>query len=62
MSGESIRELVRAQPYEPFEVHLSGGEVHRVGHPEQVLLAGSQLYIYYHYCPVICRITSTVYD
>ncbi len=47
MSGDSIRELVRAQPFEPFEVHLSSGEVHRVGHPEQVLLAGSQLYIYY---------------
>ena len=47
MSGDSIRELLKSEPFDSFEVHLSGGEIHRVSHPEQVLLAGSQLYIYY---------------
>lgn len=47
MSGDSIREMLRAEPFEPFEVHLSGGEAHLVSHPELAWIAGSQLYIYY---------------
>ena len=47
MSGESIRKLMRAQPFVPFEIHLSGGEVHRVTHPESAWVAGSEVYVYY---------------
>jgi hypothetical protein len=47
MSGDSIRELLRAQPFERFEVHLSSGDVYQVQHPEQVLLTGASLYIWY---------------
>lgn len=47
MSGESIRELTRAQPFQPFEVHLSSGDVYQVGHPEQVLVTGASVYIWY---------------
>ena len=47
MSGDSIRELVRAQPFEPFEVHLSSGDVYQVTHPEQALVTGATLYIWY---------------
>jgi hypothetical protein len=47
MSGDSIRELLRAQPFEPFEVHLSSGDVYQVKHPEQCLLTGASLYIWY---------------
>jgi hypothetical protein len=47
MSGDSLRELVRAQPFEPFEVHLSSGDVYQITHPEQVLVTGASLYIWY---------------
>ncbi len=47
MSGDSIREMLRTQPFEPFEVHMSSGDVYQVGHPEQVLVTGANLYIYY---------------
>lgn len=47
MSGESMRELLQAQPFVRFELHLSGGEVHPVTHPELAWIAGSQIYIYY---------------
>lgn len=48
MSGNSIRKLLQAQTFVPFEVHLSGGEVHHVSHPELAWVAGSEVYIY---CP-----------
>lgn len=47
MSGESIRKCIRAEPFVPFEIHLSGGEVHRVTHPELAWVAGSEVYVYY---------------
>lgn len=47
MSGESIRKHLRAEPFVPFEIHLSGGEVHRVTHPELAWVAGSEVYVYY---------------
>jgi hypothetical protein len=47
MNAETIRELLRRQPFEPFEVHMSNGEVYAVRHPEQALLAGSRLLIYF---------------
>ena len=47
MSGESIRELVRAQPFVPFEVHLSSGDVYPISHPEQVLVTGSAMFIWF---------------
>lgn len=47
MNAEAIRELLRRQPFEPFEVHLSNGEVHPVRHPEVAFLAGARLLLYY---------------
>jgi hypothetical protein len=47
MNAEAIRELLRQQPFERFEVHLTNGEIHSVRHPEQAFLAGSRLLIYY---------------
>jgi hypothetical protein len=47
MGPESIRERLRQQPFEPFEVRLSNGDVHRIGHPELAWMAGNRLYIYY---------------
>ena len=47
MSGDALRELVRAQPFQPFEVHLSSGDVYQVYHPEQALVTGASIYIWY---------------
>ncbi len=47
MSGKSIQNMLRAQPFVPFEIHLSGGEVHPVPHPELAWVAGSEVYVYY---------------
>jgi hypothetical protein len=47
MNAEAICQLLRRQPFEPFKVHLTNGEVYAVRHREQVFLAGARLLIYY---------------
>ena len=47
MSGDAIRELLRGQPFEPFEVHMSSGDVYQVRHPEQAFMTGASLYIWF---------------
>jgi len=47
MSGESIRDLIRAKPFAPFEVHMSSGDVYQVHHPEQCFVTGAALFIWY---------------
>ena len=47
MNAAAIRELLDRKPFEPFEVHMTSGEVFRVSHPEQVFHAGARLLIYY---------------
>ena len=47
MSGEHIRELIRAQPFLPFEAHMSSGDVYEVHHPEQAFVTGASLYIWF---------------
>lgn len=34
MDAETIRDRLRKQPFEPFEIRLSNGDVHQVRHPE----------------------------
>jgi hypothetical protein len=47
MSGDSIRERLRKQPFEAFEVDMSSGDVYPVRHPEQSLVTGANLYVWY---------------
>jgi hypothetical protein len=47
MNGESIRKCIRAEPFVPFEIHFSGGEVHRVTHSELAWVPGSEVYVCY---------------
>jgi hypothetical protein len=47
MSRDSIRERLRKQPFEPFEVHMSSGDVYQVRHPEQALVTGANVYIWF---------------
>ncbi len=46
MNAETIRELLRRQPFEPFEMRMTNGEAHQVRHPENAVLAGSRLVVY----------------
>lgn len=45
MNSEVIRELLKRQPFEPFEVRLSNGDVHVVKHPECVVVTKTRLII-----------------
>ena len=47
MNIESIRELFRREPFKPFEVHMSSGDVYHVRHPEQVALGKASMVIMY---------------
>ena len=44
-NAETIRELLDRQPFEPLEVRLSNGDVHRIPHPEFAMLLKSTLVI-----------------
>jgi hypothetical protein len=46
MSGDLIRERLRKQPFERFEVHMSSGDVYQVRHPEQGFVTGANLYVW----------------
>jgi hypothetical protein len=43
MNSEAIRELLKRQPFEPFEVRLSNGDVQLVKHPECVIVTKTRL-------------------
>lgn len=45
MNADTIHAMLRSQPFAPFEVHLSNGEVHEVRHPENAVLLKSNLFI-----------------
>ncbi|MFL5241771.1 MAG: hypothetical protein ACJ8FY_06660 [Gemmataceae bacterium] len=42
MNAETLRELLRRQPFEPFEIRMTNGDVHLIRHPESVLIIGSR--------------------
>ena len=43
MNAEAIREWLRRQPFEPFQLRLSHGELYEVQHPELAALARTHL-------------------
>ena len=45
MSQQYFQELLRREPFQPFEVHLSSGEVHQIRHPECALLTRTRMVI-----------------
>lgn len=47
MNMETIREWLQRQPFEPFELHLSNGEIYQVRHPENVALAKTRIAVSY---------------
>jgi hypothetical protein len=47
MNAEATDQVLRRQPFDPFEVHLTIGEVYAVRRPEPVFLAGARLLIHH---------------
>jgi hypothetical protein len=45
MNADAIRELLHRQPFEPFDILMSSGEVHRVKHPEFAILLPSRIIV-----------------
>ncbi|HUY31444.1 MAG TPA: hypothetical protein VMV69_01590 [Pirellulales bacterium] len=47
MSPETVQQMLHRQPFEPFEVRLSNGELHQVRHPENALVSRTRLVVVY---------------
>ena len=47
MNVETLREFVRRQPFEPFVIRMSNGEVHEVRHPECAIVMKTKVILGY---------------
>ena len=47
MGHDTVQQMLRRQPFEPFEIRLSNGEVHAIRHPENAALGRTRLVIMY---------------
>lgn len=45
MHHDAMEELLRRQPFEPFEIRLTSGEKHEIRHPEMALLLKTRMII-----------------
>ena len=45
MNAEALRELLKAQPFEPLDVELSSGQVITIKHPETVIVLKNTLVV-----------------
>lgn len=43
MNAETMQNLLRTRPFQPFEVRMSNGAIHQIRHPEMALLLRSNL-------------------
>ena len=47
MNAESIREYLRREPFEPFVIRMSNGEVYEIRHPECALVMKTKVIVGY---------------
>lgn len=47
MSPDTIRDYLRREPFEPFVIRMSNGEVHEIRHPECAFVMKSRVIVYY---------------
>ena len=47
MNMDTIRQWLRRQPFEPFILRMSNGEVHEVRHPECMALGKTRVIVSY---------------
>ena len=43
MNTETLQGLLHRQPFQPFEVRMSNGDIHQIRHPEMALLLRSNI-------------------
>ena len=42
MRPEDLREFNRKQPFEPYRIHITGGQTYDIKHPDQVIVLRSR--------------------
>ncbi len=42
MRAEDLLEFTRKRPFEPFRIHISGGSVYDIRHPDQIIVLRSR--------------------
>lgn len=47
MNADTIRDYLRSEPFMPFVIRMSNGEVHEIRHPECVFVMKTRLIVYY---------------
>ena len=47
MNAETIRDYMRREPFEPFVIRMSNGEVHEVRHPECAIVMKTKVILGY---------------
>jgi hypothetical protein len=45
MTTQTFRDLLKAQPFRPFRIVMSSGQVYEVKHPEMAMLTRSDLLV-----------------
>jgi hypothetical protein len=45
MRPEEFMQLIRARPFIPLRIHLTGGQTYEIRHPDQVLVLRSRVVI-----------------
>jgi len=47
MNADTIRDYLRREPFEPFVIRLSNGELHEIRHPECAFVMKTRVIVYY---------------
>lgn len=47
MNAETMREMLRRQPFEPFQIRMTNGDIHEIRHPEFGMVTGGRFVIGY---------------
>jgi hypothetical protein len=47
VNAETIKEYLRREPFEPFVIRMSNGEIHEIRHPECAFVMKTRVIVYY---------------
>jgi len=47
VNQESLFEFVRREPFQPFAIRMSNGEMHEVHHPECIVVGKNKAVVYH---------------
>lgn len=45
MSATELLRMLRAQPFAPFRVHISGGTIYEIRHPDRVIVLAAAVIV-----------------